>query len=250
MADKQVTVAVPEERVPEFYAWFASFLAAEPGAPPPLAGRRPPRLAGSPRPAHHLKPGRRRTPTRPSGCIASWRPRPASCLTYSPPHRAHESPARKSPSASSSRRELTESRASSPYGPAATAAISIARSRSLPKTPRRRHRLLHGPRARRTLHRRSRLLTTEPRSPPPPPTLTTAANSRGPTVWSSHHRGAPRGPRVADTAEAVSEALSSGWGAGSDPRTSTGPPAQDRPARAQGRDDHGVRCRRCLRTRA
>jgi hypothetical protein len=39
MADKQVTVAVPEERVPEFYAWFASFLAAEPGSPPPLAGR-------------------------------------------------------------------------------------------------------------------------------------------------------------------------------------------------------------------
>ena len=38
MADKQVTVAVPEERVPEFYAWFASFLAAEPGAPPPLPG--------------------------------------------------------------------------------------------------------------------------------------------------------------------------------------------------------------------
>ena len=34
MADKQVTVAVPEERVPEFYVWFASFLAAEPGAPP------------------------------------------------------------------------------------------------------------------------------------------------------------------------------------------------------------------------
>jgi hypothetical protein len=39
MADKQVTVAVPEERVPEFYAWFASFLAAEPGSPPPFAGR-------------------------------------------------------------------------------------------------------------------------------------------------------------------------------------------------------------------
>ena len=39
MADKQVTVAVPEERVPEFYAWFASFLAAEPGTPPPRAGR-------------------------------------------------------------------------------------------------------------------------------------------------------------------------------------------------------------------
>ena len=34
MADKQVTVAVPEERVPEFYVWFARFLAAEPGSPP------------------------------------------------------------------------------------------------------------------------------------------------------------------------------------------------------------------------
>lgn len=33
MPDKQVTVAVPEERVPEFYAWFAHFLAAEPGSP-------------------------------------------------------------------------------------------------------------------------------------------------------------------------------------------------------------------------
>jgi len=39
MADKEVTVAVPEERVPEFYAWFAAFLAAEPGTPPPSAGR-------------------------------------------------------------------------------------------------------------------------------------------------------------------------------------------------------------------
>jgi len=39
MADKQVTVAVPEERVPEFYAWFAAFLASEPGAPPPFGGR-------------------------------------------------------------------------------------------------------------------------------------------------------------------------------------------------------------------
>jgi Family of unknown function (DUF6416) len=34
MADKQVTVAVPEERVPEFYAWFAAFLESEPGTPP------------------------------------------------------------------------------------------------------------------------------------------------------------------------------------------------------------------------
>jgi len=39
MADKQITVAVPEERVPEFYVWFASFLAADRGAPP-WGGRR------------------------------------------------------------------------------------------------------------------------------------------------------------------------------------------------------------------
>lgn len=39
MADKEVTVAVPEERVPEFYSWFAAFLAAEPGTPPPFQGR-------------------------------------------------------------------------------------------------------------------------------------------------------------------------------------------------------------------
>ncbi len=45
MPDKQVTVAVPEERVPEFYAWFAQFLASEPGTPPPFGerGRRGPR---------------------------------------------------------------------------------------------------------------------------------------------------------------------------------------------------------------
>jgi Family of unknown function (DUF6416) len=41
MADKQITVAVPEERVPEFYAWFASFLAAQPGAAAPLAAGGP-----------------------------------------------------------------------------------------------------------------------------------------------------------------------------------------------------------------
>jgi len=38
MADKQVTVAVPEERVPEFYVWFAHFLAAESGGPLPRGG--------------------------------------------------------------------------------------------------------------------------------------------------------------------------------------------------------------------
>jgi Family of unknown function (DUF6416) len=51
MADKEVTVAVPEERVPEFYSWFAAFLAAEPGTPPPLRGRgrRGPRHRGEAR---------------------------------------------------------------------------------------------------------------------------------------------------------------------------------------------------------
>ncbi len=34
MADKTVTVAVPEERVPEFYLWFAHFLASPAGTPP------------------------------------------------------------------------------------------------------------------------------------------------------------------------------------------------------------------------
>jgi hypothetical protein len=33
MADKQITVAVPEERVPEFYSWFAHFLAAAEAGP-------------------------------------------------------------------------------------------------------------------------------------------------------------------------------------------------------------------------
>ncbi|HVP02482.1 MAG TPA: DUF6416 domain-containing protein [Solirubrobacteraceae bacterium] len=35
MADKQITVAVPEERVPEFYLWFAHFLSAPAGSEPP-----------------------------------------------------------------------------------------------------------------------------------------------------------------------------------------------------------------------
>ncbi|MCA1568989.1 MAG: DUF6416 domain-containing protein [Chloroflexi bacterium] len=46
MADKQITVAVPEERVPEFYVWFAGFLAAEGGAAPPWSGRRGGGLGG------------------------------------------------------------------------------------------------------------------------------------------------------------------------------------------------------------
>jgi hypothetical protein len=55
MADKQVTVAVPEERVPEFYIWFAHFLAAEPGGPPSGGGPMP--WSGPPRGPGH-GPGR------------------------------------------------------------------------------------------------------------------------------------------------------------------------------------------------
>lgn len=42
MADKQVTVPVPEERVAEFYLWFAGFLETRPGGSP----RRDPRGRG------------------------------------------------------------------------------------------------------------------------------------------------------------------------------------------------------------
>jgi hypothetical protein len=52
VADKQITVAVPEERVPEFYSWFAAFLAAEPGAEP--LGRR--RRRGARGSRHHGEP--------------------------------------------------------------------------------------------------------------------------------------------------------------------------------------------------
>jgi hypothetical protein len=54
MADKQITVAVPEERVPEFYVWFAGFLAGEPVGPPwggrggPGRGRGPRHAFGEP----------------------------------------------------------------------------------------------------------------------------------------------------------------------------------------------------------
>jgi hypothetical protein len=46
MADKQVTVAVPEERVPEFYLWFAHFLAAQDGDPRRGGGGRGSRAGG------------------------------------------------------------------------------------------------------------------------------------------------------------------------------------------------------------
>ena len=55
MADTQVTVAVPEERVPEFYMWFAQFLAAEHGGGPPRGGPFP---RGGHGPGHGFGPPR------------------------------------------------------------------------------------------------------------------------------------------------------------------------------------------------
>jgi len=52
MADKPVTVAVPEERVPEFYVWFASFLAAAPGQQPAPPAWAPSRGGGPGRGGH------------------------------------------------------------------------------------------------------------------------------------------------------------------------------------------------------
>jgi hypothetical protein len=52
--DKQITVDVPEDRVPEFYAWYARFLANERG--PRRRGRGGP---GGPRGRHGHGPGRR-----------------------------------------------------------------------------------------------------------------------------------------------------------------------------------------------
>lgn len=40
MADKQISVEVPEERVAEFYAWFAEFLSTPTGGFGPSRGRR------------------------------------------------------------------------------------------------------------------------------------------------------------------------------------------------------------------
>jgi hypothetical protein len=51
VADKQITVAVPEERVPEFYAWFAAFLQGQAGTPPAFGWTR-----GGRGPRHHDEP--------------------------------------------------------------------------------------------------------------------------------------------------------------------------------------------------
>ena len=84
MADKQITVAVPEERVPEFYIWFASFLAAEPGAPP-WGGRRGGRRGHG---GLHARPGRHHF-----GEAAPWSAADAEAATWlygklAPPARA------------------------------------------------------------------------------------------------------------------------------------------------------------------
>ena len=133
MADKQITVAVPEERVPEFYAWFADFLTAEPGT-----------AASSERGRHGHRGRRHRsdasawsatTPTRPLGSITSFAP-PArelfDLLLDAPGERfGGETIATRL----GLEKEPTASRGSSP-GRAATRATSTASSRSTPKAER------------------------------------------------------------------------------------------------------------------
>jgi hypothetical protein len=65
MADKQVTVAVPEERVPEFYVWFAQFLASDPAGG--AFGRGGPMARGGP-----WGRGRGFGPPRPHVDAAGW----------------------------------------------------------------------------------------------------------------------------------------------------------------------------------
>jgi len=69
MADKPITVAVPEERVPEFYVWFANFLSAEPGAPPWRGGRRG---RGGPRGGPHHGHGEPAAWSATDGDEATW----------------------------------------------------------------------------------------------------------------------------------------------------------------------------------
>ncbi len=54
MADKPVTVDVPQDRVPEFYLWFAAFLASPAGSGPPRGGP-----VGRGRFGHHMRSDRR-----------------------------------------------------------------------------------------------------------------------------------------------------------------------------------------------
>lgn len=58
MADKQITVEVPEERVAEFYAWFAEFLSAPQGGLGLPRARRggPGRHRGYAGPGHNPEP--------------------------------------------------------------------------------------------------------------------------------------------------------------------------------------------------
>ncbi len=87
MADKRVAVDVPAERVPEFYAWFGAFLAAEPGSGPPRARARARARAGAGAGdtgeacPTALPPGRRAMSMKPLGSTESWLPRPRPSST-------------------------------------------------------------------------------------------------------------------------------------------------------------------------
>ena len=110
MADKQITVAVPEERVPEFYVWFASFLAAEAAAARRWGGGRRGRGRGArTTPSASRPPGRPRTASRPRGSTAGSRRRRARSSTSSSTPRASAARATRSPPGSASTRAPTAS---------------------------------------------------------------------------------------------------------------------------------------------
>ena len=83
MADKTVTVEVPEDRVPEFYLWFAAFLASAPGSGPPRAAPRTAAGAGEWARGATTSgaPGPRTTSKRRAGSTAACRSPRASCST-------------------------------------------------------------------------------------------------------------------------------------------------------------------------
>ena len=156
MADKQITVAVPEERVPEFYVWFASFLAAEGGGGPPLVGGAPRRPARRPAPrlprAAAVVRGRRR------GRVAVRQARAARAGAV----RRSSSTPRRAPRGQRDRRTAgpREGRARRRRHPrlAGRYARKLSRPRAADRhrgPRRRRHRLLHGARGGEDLRDRS-----------------------------------------------------------------------------------------------
>jgi len=81
MADKPVTVEVPEDRVPEFYLWFAAFLASAPGRRAPGAAARVAEASAIAATTRTVAPGATVTWRTRAGSTAGSPTRPASSST-------------------------------------------------------------------------------------------------------------------------------------------------------------------------